>query len=78
MDGKSRPDVTSAFLQSHPLDRDVYVKPPAGIHVEGTLWKLRVAVYGLGDAGKEWYETISAWSISIGIIRSETNPAFFY
>ena len=40
-------DVTSAFLQSHPLDRDVYVKPPADIHVEGTLWKLRVAVYGL-------------------------------
>ena len=28
-------------------------------HVRGTLWKLRVAVYGLGEAGKEWYESIS-------------------
>ena len=71
-------DVTSAFLQSHLLDRDVYVKPPADIHVEGTLWKLREAVYGLGEAGKEWYETIPAWLISIGVIRSETDPAFFY
>ena len=52
-------DVTSAFLQSNPLEREVYVRPPADIHVEGTLWKLRVAVYGLGEAGKYWYETIA-------------------
>ena len=66
-------DVTSAFLQSQPLNRDVYVKPPADIHVEGTLWKLRVAVYGLGEAGKEWYETISAWLISIGVVRDRSS-----
>ena len=89
---------------------------------KGTLWKLRVAVDGLGEAGKEWYtrfprkpvakykwspvtrfpgravakypernvarflkkpatkfprktaETISAWLISIGVIRSKTDP----
>ena len=70
--------MTSVFLQSRPLDRDVYVKPPDDIHVEGTLWKLRVSVYGLGEAGKEWYEIISTWLISTGMIRSETDPAFFY
>ena len=46
--------------------------------MEGTLWKLRVAIYALGEAGKEWYETISAWLISTGMIRLETGPAFFY
>ena len=30
-------DVTSAFLQSHPQNKDVYVKPKTDIHVEGTL-----------------------------------------
>ena len=48
------------------------------VRMKGTLWKLRLAIYGLGEAGKEWYETISAWLISIGVIRSETDPAFFY
>ena len=47
-------------------------------HVRGTLWKLRVAVYGLGEAGKEWYETIFIWLISTGMVRSDTDPAFFY
>ena len=71
-------DVTSAFLRLHPLDRDVYVKPPADIHMEGTLWKLRVAVYGLGEAWRECYATISDWLIKIGMIKTETDPALFY
>ena len=45
---------------------------------KGTLWKLRIAVYGLDVARKEWYETISAWLISIGVIRSKTDPAFYH
>ena len=45
---------------------------------KGTLWKFRVDGYGLSEAGKEWYETLSAWFISIGVIRSETDPAFFF
>ena len=59
-------DVTSAFLQADQLDRDVYVKPPADIHVAGTLWKLRVPVYGLGDSGKKWYLTIANWLVEKG------------
>ena len=48
------------------------------VRKKGTLWKLSLAIYGLGEAGKEWYETISPWLISIGVIRSETDPAFSY
>ena len=31
-----------------------------------------------GKAGKELYEIISAWLINNGMIRAETDPAFFY
>ena len=47
-------DVKQAFLQSDELEREVYVLPPPepGLD-EKTVWKLRVAVYGLADASRE-------------------------
>ena len=71
-------DVTSAFLQADQLDRDVHVKPPADIHVAGTLWKLWVPVYGMGDSGKKWYLTISVWLVNKGCIKADHDPAFFF
>ena len=71
-------DVTFDFYQLQSLNREVYIKPPDDIHVRGTLWKLRVAVYGLGEAGKKWYEAIYTWLISTGMVRSDMDPAFFY
>ena len=72
-------DVTSAFLQAgEMLDRDVYVKPPSDIHVEGWLWKLRVPVYGLGDAGKRWYVTISIWLVKQGCRKAKTDASLFF
>ena len=43
-------DVQSAFLQSIPLERDVYVLPPKEKRYPGSLWKLKNPVYGLSDA----------------------------
>ena len=40
-------DVTSAFLQSDKLDREVFVQPPSDIRVPGTLWRLEKPMYGL-------------------------------
>ena len=31
-----------------------------------------------GEAGKEWYETISEWLINNGMTKAETDPALFY
>ena len=45
-------DVTSAFLQSTPIERDVFVKPPVERRVPGVLWKLTKLVYGLVDASR--------------------------
>ena len=71
-------DVTFDFYQLQSLNREVYIKPPDDIHVRGTLWKLRVAVCRLGEAGKKWYEAIYTWLISTGMVRSDMDPAFFY
>ena len=43
-------DVSSAFLQSVPIERDVYVKPPKERRIPGVVWKLNKTVYGLVDA----------------------------
>ena len=53
-------DVTSAFLQAKEIDRDVYILPPKEVRKPGLVWKLRKSLYGLGDASRRWYFTISA------------------
>jgi hypothetical protein len=41
-------DCTAAFLQA-PIDHDVYVEMPKLFQVEGKVWKLQRAIYGLKD-----------------------------
>ena len=48
-------DVTSAFLQGSDLDREIFVKPPKEAQVEGYLWKMKKAAYGLYDASRRWW-----------------------
>ena len=54
-------DVQKALLQSRELARNVYVVPPretVGDDIS-KVWKLRRAVYGLSDAARECYLTIT-------------------
>ena len=73
-------DVQKAFLQSRELQREVYVVPPR--EAVGTdkseVWKLKNAVYGLGDAAREWYMTIRATLTEIGFKESKLEPSMFY
>ena len=48
-------DVTAAFLQGTPLDRDVFVEPPPEEKEDGELWLLNKAGYGLYDSARLWY-----------------------
>ena len=48
-------DVTSAFLQGSDLDRDIFVKPPKEAGMDGYLWKMKKAAYGLYDASRRWW-----------------------
>ena len=48
-------DVTAAFLQGEELEREVFVKPPPEEAIEGHIWKLNKAAYGLYDSARKWY-----------------------
>ncbi len=50
----SKVDFTSAFLQTGPDDRDVFVRPPRSDPSRFTLRRLNVAAYGLVDANAKW------------------------
>ncbi len=61
-------DVKQAFLQSDDINREVYVIPPPEANLgDETIWKLRVAVYGLADASRNWYLTSKRLLAAVGI-----------
>ena len=68
-------DVEKAFLQSRQLARDVFVNPPkeAVGNDRSKVWKLKTAVYGLGDATREWYLTVKKTLRDFGQ-RASLNP----
>ena len=47
-------DISTAFLQSRPISRNVYLKPPKEAKTK-KIWHLNKAVYGLHDANREWF-----------------------
>ena len=58
-------DVKTAFLRSDGLLREVHVQPPSEAREEeGWVWRLKKAVYGLGDAPREWFQTVKKYLIS--------------
>ena len=72
-------DVTSAFLQSKELVRDIFVMPPKEMeYSEPTLWRLRRPMYGLDEASYLWYETLRDFLQERGCKRPLSDPAFFY
>ena len=51
--------VMTAFLQSKPIEREVYViLPQEANEKDNAIWKLKKCVYGLGDAFRNWYLSI--------------------
>jgi hypothetical protein len=49
-------DVSAAFLQAEPLTRSVYAKFPKFIECdENYVYKLHNPLYGLSDAGRQFY-----------------------
>ena len=71
-------DITTAFLHGEPLDREAYLFPPPEAQTApNTLWKLKKAVYGLGDTGLKWYKRVVAVLQSLGGRKSEMDTAVF-
>ena len=51
-------DMTNAFLQGKPLEREVFVEPPKDLKKPGMIWKLKKTVYGLYDGSRAFYKAI--------------------
>lgn len=55
-------DIKGAFMQSGPIKRDIYMRPPQEWKGErGVIWKLTKLVYGIAESGRQWSQTIETW-----------------
>ena len=72
-------DVQSAFLQSIPLERDVFVLPPKEKRVPcpGMLWKLKKTVYGLSDASSGFHLSLKGRRLELGCVENPHDPAMY-
>eukprot|EP00854_Cymbomonas_tetramitiformis_P034086 gene34086-biopygen11466 len=73
-------DVDTAFLNSV-LDEDLYVQLPRGLEYGGCRCaKLLKAMYGLKQAGKEWFDPSDAFIMGYGskMQRSEVEPCMYF
>ena len=71
-------DIKSAFLQGKPMERKIYLKPPIEAYAEGKLWCLKKAVYGLSDASRIWYLSITDELMKLNVSTSSYDKALFF
>lgn len=58
-------DVMGAYLQSGPIARDIYVRPPREwMGNRKKLWKLIKLPYGIVEAGRQWQKVIEEWMLN--------------
>ena len=74
-------DFTLAFTQA-PIDVETYIDLPIGFEVDGRkddyVLQLKKTLYGLKQAGLNWFDTLRTHLISIGFSQSTTDPCCFY
>lgn len=72
-------DIKGAYLQSGPIKRDIYVRPPRDWStLRGILWKLLKLPYGIADAGRQWQKVVEEWMLTqAGLERVFGIPQLF-
>ena len=71
-------DIKSAFLQGKAISREIHVSPPKETGLKGKIWKLQKCLYGLNDAARQFYASVSDELTKLGCIQSVLDPAVFY
>ena len=71
-------DVKSAFLQSDPPDRDVFLVPPKEVSKPGKVWLLKKSLYGLNDAARQFHNSVAAELKRLGCIQSHLDPTLYF
>nr|GEU59792.1 retrovirus-related Pol polyprotein from transposon TNT 1-94 [Tanacetum cinerariifolium] len=72
-------DVKSAFLYGK-IEKEVYVCQPLGfedLEFHDNVYKLEKALYGLHQAPRAWYETLSAYLLDNGFQRGQIDKNVF-
>ena len=69
-------DVGSAFLRSD-IDTDIYISIPAVGSRPECFAKLKKSLYGLKQAGRLWYQEITAALLQFGCTQSAYDPCLF-
>lgn len=62
-------DIKGAYMQSGPIQRDIYVRPPREWHYienysRGILWLLTKLPYGIVEAGRQWMLAVEEWMLN--------------
>jgi Reverse transcriptase (RNA-dependent DNA polymerase) len=65
-------DVKTAYLNS-PLDEEIYMKAPEGFDFSSPFWRLRKGLYGLHQAGRQWYLTLHDTYTNLGFTRCQSD-----
>ncbi len=74
----SKVDFESAFLQTGPAQQVVYVRPPHSDPAKCTLWKLKVAAYGLVNSNAKWKCLSDSMLFNCGLTQHVLIPQLFY
>jgi hypothetical protein len=69
-------DIVGAYLEG-PINEELYMKVPAGIHAPGKVSRLRRGLYGLKQAGQNWNKTITASLLKLGFRTTSADPSVF-
>ncbi len=70
-------DVDNAYLHAT-LSEQIYMQMPKLYEEEGRCFLLRKSLYGLKQAGMEWYKEVHTFMAEIGFTRSDKDWALFY
>lgn len=55
-------DISGAYMQSGPIKRQLYVRPPREwVTQRGMIWKLLKLPYGVTEAGRQWAMVMEEW-----------------
>ena len=71
-------DVKTAYLYGD-LDEEIYMEPPEGAPdvPEGHVYRLQKAIYGLRQAGRQWYRKLKETMAEFNLTQAKSDPHTF-